>query len=594
MKAWFAPKYYTRWLLGIVILAAILRLWGLSFGLPNLSRPDENSVSKFDVQLIMQSFFVGQPTLDPMFFHYPSLYLYLILILDTGFYLIGHMFGVFTDGNAFIGQYLNDWSLFHLIQRITSSIFGIATIPALIGLTGAVTRSRWTGLLAGFLMAVTYLHVRDSHFGVTDTTCVFFAVISLWLSVAYWRSGRLKPFYLAIMFAGLAATTKYPLGVALGAPFLAYWFVQKRAGYSLRQLFEQPVLFRPILLGVVLFLVTFFGCSPFILLDPVKFWEDVGAQGGAILSTNFSNLPPGGIYHLTFSLWYGMGPLLAATGYMALFWMVWRSRNQPQGWEVHILLLSYLLAYFAINATTRYVYVRYAIPMIPILCLYAAWLVVTVSRQLQTRVKIHVKAISLLIALLISAQSIAASIQINRLFTQTDTRSLARTWLLSRIKPPDAVGVGMVFTHIDLPFNFNKYFLSPPQGVNEAGNPNLNYIYRPEATVKMKYTDRHERGVSTYTDVATLRKLGIHYFTISIAPMPFYALPKEEIARIETHPELKLLAQYKPFGNNPSRPVEDYDQVDGFFIPFRNFESMERPGPEIRIYEVMASPQYRK
>jgi len=263
--------------------------------------------------------------------------------------------------------------------------------------------------------------------------------------------------------------------------------------------------------------------------------------------------------------------------------------------EVHMLLLSYLLVYFAINATTRYVYVRYAIPMIPVLCLYAAWWIGMISRQIRQRgFRMPVKVISLILTLIISAQSIAASLQINRVFTKADTRSLARTWLLSRLKPRDAVGVGMVFTHIDLPFDFNKYFLSPPQGINEAGNPNLNYLYTPKATVKTTLTDRHERGVSTYTDVATLRKLGIRYFTISIAPMPFYALPKEEIAQIERHPELKLVAQYKPFGDRPSRPVDDYDQVDGFFIPFRNFETMVNPGPEIRIYEVTSAPQYRR
>ena len=94
------------WLLaGILLLAAALRFWGLDTGLPNMSRPDEQNISRPVVQTVLQSFFNGHPSLNPEFFIYPSLYMYMLTLAYGVYYLLGHLAGSCNNGADFIRLY---------------------------------------------------------------------------------------------------------------------------------------------------------------------------------------------------------------------------------------------------------------------------------------------------------------------------------------------------------------------------------------------------------------------------------------------------------------------------------------------------------
>ena len=81
------------WLLGLIlVLAAVLRLWSLDFGLPHLlARPDETEIVGRAVR------FFGWD-LNPRFFHYPSFF----------FYLLGAVYAVWIGALALSGQPLDD------------------------------------------------------------------------------------------------------------------------------------------------------------------------------------------------------------------------------------------------------------------------------------------------------------------------------------------------------------------------------------------------------------------------------------------------------------------------------------------------------
>ena len=203
------PQHFLWLVLG---LAALLRLWGLDFGLPNISRPDEQNISYVLIR-IFKSFAMGQPDLNPHFFEYPSFHLYLMTGLYGIYYLVGHLMGMFPDLSAFLDHYADDFYPFHLIARYLTALMGIATVWIVYQLGVGLGRSRWLGLFSAFLMAVTYLHVRDSHFGVTDVPATFWVAFSLWMAVLYVRTGQKKHLLLACLATGLGAGTKYPAGL---------------------------------------------------------------------------------------------------------------------------------------------------------------------------------------------------------------------------------------------------------------------------------------------------------------------------------------------------------------------------------------------
>jgi hypothetical protein len=114
--------------------------------------------------------------------------------------------------------------------------------------------------------------------------------------------------------------------------------------------------------------VTFFLTTPYLLLDYQEAMRDFTVLGRSLRvgMTPRGLLGPGWLYHLRFSLVYGLGlPMLIA----ALGGIVVVARRQP---TTALLLASYPLAYYVVAGASADVFVRYMIPVVPFLCLFAA------------------------------------------------------------------------------------------------------------------------------------------------------------------------------------------------------------------------------
>src|SRR5438132_8480547 len=71
----------------IVLLAAVLRFWALTFGLPNPEiRPDETTM----VAIALGMTYAG---LNPHFFHWPSFEFYMIAAMYRLWFIYGHSRG---------------------------------------------------------------------------------------------------------------------------------------------------------------------------------------------------------------------------------------------------------------------------------------------------------------------------------------------------------------------------------------------------------------------------------------------------------------------------------------------------------------------
>ena len=91
-----------------------------------------------------------------------------------------------------------------------------------------------------FTLALSYLHVRESHFGVTDVPMMFFAVCSmLFIVKSYYSKASLRNYVLAGVFAGLAASTKYNgvlVAVSMVAVHCLNVFEKEKAGWKGRRI----------------------------------------------------------------------------------------------------------------------------------------------------------------------------------------------------------------------------------------------------------------------------------------------------------------------------------------------------------------------
>ena len=132
----------------ILIVAAVARLWGIHFGLPHLNaRPDEGTIAS-----IAGGMYHGD--LNPHFFNYPALFMTSVAAVLS---LVPDPFGTTTP---------------YMIARYLSAGAGIASVLVLFRI-GQRLFGQAAGLASAALLAVAFLHVRDSHFGVTDVPMTF-------------------------------------------------------------------------------------------------------------------------------------------------------------------------------------------------------------------------------------------------------------------------------------------------------------------------------------------------------------------------------------------------------------------------------------
>lgn len=573
-------------LLAVLALAAVLRFWALPFGLPNLTRPDEQNVSQFVLMQIMQSFFTGHPSLNPGFFYYPSFYLYIVSFFYTLYYLLGHVTGLFPNGTALVHQYLNDWSSFLLISRIITACFGVLGVWMIARFAESLLSSRTFGLVAAALLAVTFLHVRDSHFGVTDIPATTMATGCLWLAVLAYRNRCRKALWASAAMAGLAASMKYPLIVSLLAPLTAFYQWHRQAENArLSDFLSQTALVRDGLGVIGWCLLAFLITSPFVLLDWATFSVQLADQHDYFTHLyEGQHLGFGWTRHFTFSLWHGLGPTYLFAGLIGIL-LALRSRDRA-----HCGVLAFAVIYYLAIGASYSVYVRYILPLVPVFAVYAAytlqWLWMFLSRRMTAPAA---SAVALALGLLIAGQSLLFSIRFDQLLATDDTRTQARNWLIGHLRTGDAVGIGKALSHVDLPRSYRKYFLSPENAPESAYGAPPKYRKLAKTMATDELNPRGEAHISTYTDVPALRQRGIRYVVVADGPLSIYQSPPEEVQALQHTPGLLKVAEF-PNCTGHCPPESAYDKIDAFYVPYAQLNHMQRPGPNLIIYQVVPGP----
>ena len=134
-------------LLAIVVVGLSLRLWSIDWGYPRLDlNPDELNVLQITSGISFDD-------LDPEFYSYSGLTFHLN-------FFAGKVVEFFSGSLAPFGQLL--------INRLWSVFWGTLTIVVVYGAARELLQSRRAGLIAAAAMAVTPIHIWNSHFGTSD------------------------------------------------------------------------------------------------------------------------------------------------------------------------------------------------------------------------------------------------------------------------------------------------------------------------------------------------------------------------------------------------------------------------------------------
>jgi len=252
-----SPRCTVALLALILLIAAFLRAWGITFGLPFVFHADE----PFNVDIAQQIFKTGN--LEPPFLTYPSLSFYLNALAYVPYFLVGKKLGVFTTPADIpspqmlaMGVGRTAMPTTFLLCRCLSASYGVASV-ALIFLAGMrLSRDRRVGLLAALALAVSPTNVRYGQLVTPDMLATLWGVVCMCASLGIANRGRLQDYVLAGVAGGLAVGSKYNAALLLPAIVFAHFSLRGKKGLG------DGKLYLALLLSGVVFLLT----TPFALL----------------------------------------------------------------------------------------------------------------------------------------------------------------------------------------------------------------------------------------------------------------------------------------------------------------------------------------
>ena len=407
--------------LAILVLAACLRLKGLSWGLPYAYQdPDEKVV-------LLGAFRIARGHLNPEFFYYPSM---LFTMIGSVTWLVSKFY--FPHGATLISPvtFITNPTPYYLIGRAVVAACGVTSVYLVYHL-GKEAFSRPVGLLAALFLAVEPLHVRYSHLAVTDVPATMFGLLALLLFLRASRLRDPRTLLLGALAAGLATGTKYNLGLLVVPGVIACWHVYRDrpvahrgralAARSLRRVAA------PMLLAFVL-------STPFAVLDPRHFLGDFYRQNQIVANgwLGFEKVHDGYWYNLSVNLVGSLGVVLLALCLAGVVLaLVKRTRAD-------LILVPYVVAYYLYVSSWHELMDRYLLPIVPLLIVLAVRACLALASVPVVRrrgVVVAVAAALLLGAIVLPAR---ASINYSRSLSGTDVRTVAKVWI-ERHLPATAV-----------------------------------------------------------------------------------------------------------------------------------------------------------
>ncbi|MBI1796439.1 MAG: hypothetical protein HYR74_05245 [Candidatus Eisenbacteria bacterium] len=251
-------------LAAILGVATLLRVVRLGHGLPHVLDEDY----PFRVALGMWNWRTGAIDWNPHFFIYPSLTIYLHLLLQKAAVAIGTLTGRFAGPADYRLAFETDPTPMVLLARGFDVACDLVMVVGVARLAERLRRGAglWAALLAA-LSPLLILTARGIH---CDTQLTALSVWSLERLVA-WRgrghgqggSGR-ATLAAAVVLAGLAAGAKYPGGM-LVIPIA--WAIVERDGAAMNTWSGAPRAWWRAALAAAGALAVFLATSPFVVLD---------------------------------------------------------------------------------------------------------------------------------------------------------------------------------------------------------------------------------------------------------------------------------------------------------------------------------------
>jgi Dolichyl-phosphate-mannose-protein mannosyltransferase len=560
------------WLL-VFCVALVPRLVGLRYGLPAVYNPDE-------VAIMSRALAFAKGDLNPHNFLYPTFYFYALFAWEGLTAALAVAVRAVDSFGAFQREFFMDPTRVFVAGRLLTALLGAATVVAT-GVLGSRLSPRLVGPVAALILAVSPLHVLNSHYVKHDVPVTFLIVLAYLAYDRLWRSpgegGSPRSGSLVIA----AATT----GVAFATHYYAIFLAIPLAWSAAHGARDARDAIRRIAIAAIVSGAVFFLLSPFILVEPAIALRDIRANRQIVVDRAAEQLG-----YAASALRYGRLLVFDTIGFpAALLALVGIGVTVRRAPARALWLLAFPLPFLLFIAST-YPASRYLVAISPFAALFAAIAIAELWRP-STRVNAG--------PLLLAAAVVTAGLETYRVvmfIRHTDTRTLALDFVRAHV--PD--GATILTQPYSVPLEPTASSLR--EAVSRSGQPmptktglQLAREPYPAPAYRMVYIGRGldvdklylpAEELSGNDPLAAARREHVAFVVLkryndrAPATMPFLAA----LAR-----EGRRLAVFSPYsstdrGSGPPQAEPFLHNTDT-----RITVALERPGPVVEIWQIDGS-----
>jgi hypothetical protein len=553
-----ARRRVDLWLVAALLvtgLALALRVTGLGYGLPFHYHWDEPTIMNRVIRM-------GGGDLNPHFFYYPTLLMYVLLVLQGGLYAAGRVLHYYSSPDAFAVAYLTNSTASYLVGRALVATLGAATV-LLTFIVGRRFLSAPAGLIGALILAVSPVHIGSSHFVTNDVPMAFFALLSYVFLWDVYRRGLARDYLLSGVVVGLGTATKYLPFVLLLSIALAHAFrLRNETGRWSTVLRGWPWL---VAAGAAAF-AAFAVASPYVLLDWRSAIHDYAVQGSLSGAAGCSDCQLNFFTYLGQTMPWAIGwpaYLLALVGLASLSWTRGEKRLR---W---ILLASFPVLLFLMVGSERQPWPRWLVPVAPFAGLAAGaiawWLIQRFGR---TQAPWAARAMSAAVVVLLAVPPAIASTRFDLSLLQPDPRTQTAEWFQSSVPDGTAVAVQPLL---------DRYFFTAQIPTDTSLADIEGWVPQSKPAVRSEISESYHRqhvyreAPFTY-DVAALRARGVRYVVLSSAHYHNVDPAAEDRFYAELARSATVVKRFQPLS-----PLPDADQY-----PVSK--------PTITVYELPSPP----
>jgi 4-amino-4-deoxy-L-arabinose transferase-like glycosyltransferase len=529
--------------IGVTIVGLALRVTGIAYGLPDHFHWDEPTIMNRAIRM-------AGGDLNPHFFYYPTLLMYMLLVANGMLYAAGHVLHYYASSNDFAVSFLTDSTASYVVGRLVVATLGAATV-LLAFLVGRRFLSPAAGLIGAALLAVSPVHIGNSHFATNDVPMAFFAMLSYVFLWQVYTRGQTRDYVLAGLVIGLGVSTKYLPIVLLVSLALAHAFRLWNETGTWR---TAPRGFSRLVLAGAAAFVAFAVTSPYVLLDWRSAIHDYAAQSALSSAAGCQNCGLNFVPYLTQTLGWSIGwipYLLALAGLLSLAW------TRGERLRRYVLLASFPIMLFLLVGSERQPWPRWLVPIAPFACIAAgAVLWAIAQRAVAARASRRAAAGSpggaaprrLLFAaagvltLVAAAQPAIESSRFDRSLLATDPRTATVAWFESTVPDGTTVAVQPML---------DRYFYTAQLRTDTQLTALQAYLPPSKAwlddTVAARYHQRpvyHEADFAY--DIQRLRAEGVQYVVISSLHYHSVGSPNEDRLYADLAAQARSVKRFTP------------------------------------------------